>query len=84
MSRFVEEKENLTIAYGYDRPLQEYFFQVFDKNTDDGEESCILDKSSRHIKRENVITNGQMLELMDEYDVGTEEHKRRIALDLEI
>ena len=83
MSRFIEDKSNFTIAYGFDPPLQEYFFQVFD-NSKDEDEHLVLDRSTNHMVIGKRLSRGRILELMEQYGVGTEEHKQKIALDLPI
>ena len=86
MSRFTflnNWKENgkiLEVAYGFDRPLQEYFIQVFDTtapDTDDDDTHCILWEGNRMTDK----SNSEMLELFKEYGVP-ENHLQQVALDL--
>ena len=86
MSRFTflnNWKENgkiLEVAYGFDRPLQEYFIQVFDTtapDTDDDDIHCVLWEGNRMTDK----SNSEMLELFKEYGVP-ENHLQQVALDL--
>jgi len=98
MSRHVEHKEKLEIAYGYDRMTPEggYFFQVFDKtkrwevykSEEENKEAEKLDPSgSGMIINEGFIksiSKNRILELMQKYDISNKEHVKNVALDLQI
>jgi len=82
MSRYsfkttVDDK-TLEVAYGYDRPLQEYFIQVFNYEISDEDcDACILWEGSRMTGK----SNSAMIYLYEKYKVP-EEHIRQVALDL--
>ena len=66
-----------TFAYGYDRPMQTYFWQVFD---DEGEP--LVDEGGLQSR-----TGGQLLVAMDKYgvtDVVNPHHRQLAGLDLPI
>ena len=75
MSRYTKHTLKLEIAYGYDRPLSSYFFQVFDKSKmrEGNEEGLIIDES--------FLTNGRMLTLMNEYKIDEPDHLLAVAMD---
>jgi hypothetical protein len=78
MSRFVETNEqSKEIAYGFDHATG-YFFQVFDGVDEDGEDVVELDECSLF----TGMSNGRMLELMQKYNVGTQEQRDKVTLDL--
>jgi hypothetical protein len=61
--------EGWQAAYGYDRPLQTYFFQVFDS-----EDECVIDENCGH---------GRLLTLLEKTGVHVPEERRiSYALDL--
>lgn len=69
------------VAYGYDRPLQEYFIQVFDINapdTDDDDVHCIVWEGNKWSDK----SNSEMLELFKLWGVP-EKHLTAVALDLQ-
>lgn len=77
--------EFVEVAWGYDNPLQGYFFQVFSMN-DKGENDETLidvgnDDSKVRFDRENLRSNAQILELMIKYDCP-EEHRDAITMDI--
>ena len=74
MSRFHQYKNNEEVAFGFDHALG-YFFDVF--NEDD---EPIIEESSLITK----MNHGRMLELMVKYNVGSEEQRQKVALDLPI
>ena len=79
MSRYTKQldERKLSVAYGFDHVLG-YFFQVFDLDLDNSEESgVIVDESSLL----TGMSNGEMFELMENYDVD-EEHRAMVLLDL--
>lgn len=84
MSRYIINRGNLEIAYGWDEIPTGYFFQVFDttKVTDDSE-GIIVNEGFM-----GDINNKRMLKLMDEYEVsGTlkiEIQRQRIKNNLPI
>ena len=81
MSRYAllvkKDKKIYSVAYGYDRPLLEYFIQVFDTSIADEDSSCILWKGSYM----SNLSNSKMLELFEQWNVP-EEHLQMVALDL--
>lgn len=79
MSRFNSRKENLVVSYGYDPiPMGGYFFQVFDVKLPEDKQLIINEGFIEGISK------SRMLELMEKYDVGTEEQRMSVALDLPI
>lgn len=97
MSRFVKIIDDKEYVWGFDIPLQEYFFQCFDascrKKKDD--EEVIFSIASRFSEKPHPNTpdkedysNGQILEIIqyEESQVGREivpqEHKNSISMDL--
>jgi len=98
MSRHVEHKGNLEIAYGYDNMIPEggYFFQVFDstlkwdpnKSDKENEEAERVDPSGDGmIINEGFvesISKNKMLKLMIDFGISNEEHVKNVALDLQI
>ena len=66
-----------TFAYGYDHPLQTYFWQTFDE-----EGMPLTDEGGLEPR-----SGGQLLEAMDKYgvnDIINQQHKNMAALDLPI
>tara|TARA_R110000824_G_scaffold8336_3_gene37650 strand:+ start:17812 stop:18060 length:249 start_codon:yes stop_codon:yes gene_type:complete len=64
-----------TFAYGYDRPMQTYFWQVFD---DEGE--TLVDEGGMTPR-----SGGQLLEAIDKYgvkDLVKEDHMVNAAMDM--
>ena len=47
MSRHIIHKGNLEFVYGYDKPLNEFFYQIFDHDIDDADQQLIEWKSNR-------------------------------------
>ena len=47
MSRHTINKGNLEFVYGYDRPLREFFYQIFDHDIEDADQQLIEWKSNR-------------------------------------
>lgn len=47
MSRYTIHRGNLEFVYGYDRPLGEYFYQIFDHDIDDIDQQLVEWKSNR-------------------------------------
>lgn len=78
MSRYIIEKGNKTIAYGFDRALG-YFFDVYVPDEKGNIEEMEIEKSSLLTK----TSNGEFVELMQKYKVDPN-HINRVALDLPI
>ena len=79
MSRFTKQLEDgKEVAYGFDHAFG-YFLDVFDGETEDGEDNIIVQESSFATR----LTNGRMVELMMEYDLP-EDHIHMVAMDLPI
>ena len=80
MSRYsfktVKNDKIYSVAYGYDRPLQEYFIQVFD-NTMPEDEECIIWEGSHMTNK----SNSEILEIFEQWDVPGD-HLQQVALDL--
>jgi hypothetical protein len=81
--RFVNDKKEpgklYEVAYGYDRPLQEYFIQVFDinaKDTDEDDIHCIVWEGNKWSDK----SNSEMLELFELWGVP-DNHCQAVALD---
>lgn len=94
MSRHTHRVERNGVLYevacGYDKPLQEYFLQVYDLNHPrlDDEDGLVFSISSHstlkcHPKHpgKRHWTNAEILELMREWECD-KEHQDRVALDL--
>ena len=47
MSRYTIHKGNIEFVYGYDRPLNEYFYQIYDHDIEDADQQLIEWKSNR-------------------------------------
>lgn len=76
MSRHIQKKDNLTIAYGFDpTPIGGYFFQVY---KEEGEEEEFL-VNEGFIKG---ITQTKMLGLMTEWEIKNKVHLLKVALGL--
>jgi len=98
MSRYVKNKGDLEIAYGYDHmtPMGGYFFQVFDKTKKIEEKKT----EEENIEAEKVDPSGEgliinkgffkgigkveMLELMEKHGIKNKSHLKNVALDLPI
>ena len=79
MSRFsVKTKNNLKIVIGYDRPLSEYFVQVFDKDGELVQELTSYGRSC--VKNHEPLSNGKMLEIIQ--DLLSEEDLARLEPQL--
>ena len=78
MSRYIIEKNEKIIAYGYDCALG-YFFDVYVPDEKGNVEQFEVEKSSLLSK----TSNGQFVELMQKYKVDSN-HIDRVALDLPI
>ena len=80
MSRYVKDiNEHKSIAYGFDHAIG-YFFQIYDDRLEETEpesNGLELDLSSRLTR----MSNGKMLELMEQYDVEYK-HIMAVAADL--
>ena len=80
MSRYtvktVKDGKEYEVAYGFDRPLQEYFLQVFDNSREEDDE-CIIWEGSRMTGK----SNSEMCDLMLIWGVP-KEHVSIVALDL--
>jgi hypothetical protein len=81
-----EPGKRYEVAYGFDRPMQEYFLQVFDLNVpeagnnnddDDDDVHCIVWEGNRMTGK----SNSEMLELFELWGVP-ETHLQQVALDL--
>lgn len=81
MSRFSHKIEKngkeYEVAYGYDRPLSEYFIQVFDPSIEDEDNQLIVWEGSRMTNK----SNGEMYRLFEKWGVK-EEHLECLAMDL--
>ena len=86
INKIKEPGKKYEVAYGFDRPLQEYFLQVFDLNVpeagnnnddDDDDVRCIIWEGNRMTGK----SNSQMLELFEDWSVP-EKHIQLVALDL--
>ena len=77
MSRFVAANANgQEFAYGFDRPLGEYFIQLLD-GEDDATDLCGFPV--------NNGTNGNFLEVVSQYGIQIpDEHLDNVCLDLPI
>lgn len=82
-------------AWGYDSPLQEYFFQCFKEDYSDDENEVIFSISSvftldphPDFPNKERWSNGELIELMERYKdesgecIIPEKHLQAIALDL--
>jgi hypothetical protein len=79
MSRHIIELEDgKEIAYGHDHAVG-YFFQVFDGETDDGEDNLVINEDSVFTQ----MSNGRMMELMIQHG-APEEHVALVGSDLPI
>jgi hypothetical protein len=69
------------VAYGFDRPMQEYFLQVFDLDKPDEDDKddvqCIIWEGNRMTGK----SNSEMLELFELWGVP-QKHIEQVALDL--
>ena len=92
MSRYKKIVGNLEYVWGFDPPLQEYFFSCEDINGDeDGEELYLFHIGSKvtlieHVDypRKRYFTNGEMLEVMNKYPgIVPKKHLDAIALDIQ-
>ena len=81
MSRYTHkinlEGKTLEVAYGYDRPLTEYFIQVFDTEIENEDDQMILWEGSRMTN----LSNGEILELFVKYGAH-EDHQYALLMDL--
>jgi hypothetical protein len=76
MSRHIQKKNELTIAYGFDpTPLGGYFFQVFKEKGED-EEFIVNEGFVKGISRT------KMLGLMTKWEIKNRTHLLKVALDL--
>lgn len=93
MSRYTAElPSGRVIAWGYDRPLSEYFFQEYygkDDNREDPDDEVRFSISSHttltpHPDHPGQMdwSNGEILELMENYPQIPEEHKMALTMDL--
>ena len=79
MSRFsAKTKNNLKIVIGYDRPLSEYFVQVFDKDGELVQELTSYGRSC--VKNHEPLSNGKMLGIIK--DLLCEEDLARLEPQL--
>ena len=82
MSRYtkIHEKEGkkYIVAYGFDRPLQSYFLQVFDP--EDAEHSPIINHDTASFFGNN-LDRGELAALYKEWDLPNE-HIIKMILDL--
>lgn len=69
-------KRNLHIVYGYDRPMQEYFLQIWNKDDKEAEEPIAFAGSKM-----TGAANSEMYYLYFIYGVP-DEHLQQVALDL--
>ena len=94
MSRHIKQiDDNISIAYGYDRPCQSYFLTVYDSRLEEDYETdpsgegiveeyatdrmFLLTPTGKHVNR------GKFLDLLERYDVN-EAHCQDVALDIPI
>ena len=80
-----------SLAWGFDRPLSEYFIQLFDESdTEDFRDDCVFSVSSitttkAHPEFPSKMhwTNGELLQVFERYkDVIPHEHIDALTLDL--
>jgi len=74
--RVIKDGKEYEVAYGYDRPLMEYFIQVFD-NTMPEDEECILWEGNYMTDK----SNSEMYRLFEKWSVP-KEHLELLAMDL--
>ena len=90
MSRYTHTVDKKLYAWGYDEPMSTYFFQciVMDELTDEVDEvefsvdSYFTTMPHPKYPNKQKYSNGEMLELMSEYDFIPREHLEAVALDL--
>jgi hypothetical protein len=87
MSRY--QTEDGQYAWGYDEPLQEYFYQKFDLTSEEEEwifsiGTGICEKQHPDYPEKLHWSRGELLELMDKDGIVPEYHRKLIALDLPI
>lgn len=88
MSRYTKQVDNLLFAWGYDEPLQEYFFSCEDLNLEEDElifsiANHITIKPHPSFPDHYNYSNSEILEVMEMYDdVVPEEHRMAIVNDL--
>jgi hypothetical protein len=76
MSRHIQKREELTIAYGFDpTPIGGYFFQVY-KEKEEEEEFIVNEGFVKGISRT------KMLGLMTKWEIKNKAHLLKVALDL--
>lgn len=93
MSRYIKRIDNLEYAWGYDRPLQEYFFSCEDLSAnDEAENNGFIFSIGSHITlvphpdypEKQHYSNGEMLEMMEKYPgIVKKEHLDAIVGDLQ-
>jgi hypothetical protein len=92
MSRYTKKIGHLEYAWGYDRPLQEYFFSCEDLSKGDEDDnpfifsiaSRITLKPHPDFPDKQHYSNGEILEVMNKYPgIVKEEHLDAIAMDLQ-
>ena len=76
MSRHIIHKGNLEFVYGYDRPLGEYFYQIFDHDIKDADQQLIEWKSNRtdYMARDYYaegLTISEIAKKMHDFGVAT-------------
>ncbi len=96
MSRFIRKIGTIEYSYGYDRPLQEYFFEKSDSNliTKDNDEGYIFQISSHmsfkpHPETPNKMgyNRGEILNIIEKEEklikqtIVLSQHKEAIAMD---
>lgn len=75
--RTTKDGKDYVVAYGYDRPLQEYFLQVEDPSIEDEDNQLIVWEGSRMTGK----SNSEICELFQHWNVP-EKHIKMVALDL--
>jgi hypothetical protein len=93
MSRYQGKSNDghYTFAWGYDRPLSEYFFSKFDNQAEEGEEDCVFSIMSHTTTQPYPAqmdkmhwTNAEIISLMNAEAAGIipDDHLLAIALDM--
>ena len=90
MSRYEKFEDDFGYSWGYDRPLQEYFYQKFVEKADDGIEfvfsigTGIVEVPHPDYPKKKRFNRGELLTIMENEGIVPEEHLKLIALDLQI
>lgn len=90
MSRYEKYEDGFGYAWGYDNPLQEYYYQKFIEKADDGVDfifsigTGIIEVPHPDYPDKIRFNRGELLEVMENDGVVPEEHLEKLALDLKI